>query len=629
MLRRSWLILLIVALAFALRVWRLGAPEIGGDEAFSYDFISRSYAEIVRATLEMREPHPVGAYFVQKFLMAFGGESEFALRFASAWFGVLAVAILYRLGRDVGLAGNGSSANVALLAAMLMAISSFSLRHTRELRMYAFTLALTLAAAALAWRCWERRRARDLVAYGIVAWLAMQTHYYAAAVLLAVNIFWLIAVASRRSWREAWPWGVTQAALGLACAPWLWAARDTLGGYTGNADLFRPLDVGLRSLGALIAGERSTDLGIAYPLVASLALLVGTARIWPRGPAARRGLLFVWLYLLLPIAFVVFTSFNRPIFRERYFIAALAPFCLLAAAACDPQPTANERHARPFARPFARPLIWATIGVTAAAMVHASFGYYRHWTTLPPDWRNLARLVEKYSDRPPEQLRVVLNFPDPAFAYYYTGRAPFFVMPYRMNDAAGAEAQVDEMLRDGVRRVIFQVVPSFWDEQQVARAALAHAFTQVEEQFSGRWIVQIYARHLPEDLKPIGAIFGEAGEAIQLQSAAVVADGRGRLLEVSLKWQGDADRLAGSEKIFVHVTAAGLPQALIAQLDQPLTADDLAAPLRTFGIRLPDKIAPGAYEVRVGIYDPTQPGMPRRQTDTGDDAVVIATVTLP
>ena len=92
----------VVLMAFAFRVFRLGYQELRGDETFGYFFSQHSLAEIIRSTLALREPHPVASYFLERAWFGLAGHSEFALRFVSVWFGVLAVALLFRLGRRLG-----------------------------------------------------------------------------------------------------------------------------------------------------------------------------------------------------------------------------------------------------------------------------------------------------------------------------------------------------------------------------------------------------------------------------------------------------------------------------------------------------------------------------------------------
>jgi hypothetical protein len=94
---------LVVLVGFGLRVFRLGSQELRGDESLGRLFSMQSVPELIRGTLALREPHPVASYVIQGAWLRVAGHSEFALRFVSAWFGALAVAIFYRLVRQLGL----------------------------------------------------------------------------------------------------------------------------------------------------------------------------------------------------------------------------------------------------------------------------------------------------------------------------------------------------------------------------------------------------------------------------------------------------------------------------------------------------------------------------------------------
>ena len=95
--------LAIFLASFAARVYRLGYQELRGDEAFGYFFSLRTVPDILRSTVALREPHPIASYVLEKLWIVGAGTSEFALRFISVWFGVLAVALIYRLARDLRL----------------------------------------------------------------------------------------------------------------------------------------------------------------------------------------------------------------------------------------------------------------------------------------------------------------------------------------------------------------------------------------------------------------------------------------------------------------------------------------------------------------------------------------------
>lgn len=606
-----WLVLLIVLAAFLLRTWRLGRAEIGGDEAFSYEYLTLPYLEIVHATITFHEPHPVGSYFIFRTLRPLFGESEFALRFTSALAGVLTVALVYRLGQELR-AQTRFPHTGALIGAALMAFSPFSLYHSRELRMYALALALTTAAGVFALAAWRSNRKRYLLLHALSGWAALHMHYYTAATLLALNLAWLIwsLVPTLRLHLRlpARAWVIAQVGIALAYAPWLWIAREAITAYGGNADFLDLFSALLRSLGTLVAGNRVYANVNAYAAISALALAISIAAL----ALARRtpALVFLLLYLALPIALVFAASIARPIFRERYFIPALSGFCLLVGGGLGSLWQARALWTRTLAIGAALPL--------AGALFVADRDYFNHWNNLGPDWQTLVRYVDQFSQAvPPERMRIALNFPDPAFRYYYRGPVRFMVMPYRVADYNSAKEQVDEMVRENVARVFLQDVTSFWDGDRVATRALSTAFTQIEERFTGRWIVKIFGRRTPEELQPFNATFDGR---ITLRAAALFPDSSGEFVEVALQWQGTTQSLRGSEKIFVHFAPAGRTDVALMQHDLFFNPAWFDGQVQLLSFRLSD-LPPANYGVRVGLYDPAQPGAPRLKLADGNDGV--------
>jgi uncharacterized membrane protein len=238
-LRREQLILFLVLLtSLAIRVYHLGFSELIGDEGFSYLLTRRSYAEIAAQVLAMGDPHPLGSYFTFKAWSNITGTSEFALRFPSAWFGVLAVGLVYRLGRELRLTTAARTA-----AAVLMALSPFGLLHSREMRMYGMLLALTMASTLLTWMLFQRFSWRIAAAYVFVSWLALNTHYYTGFVLVAQNIFIfgsMFLLRTNRQPRLLFGWILSQVGILIGSSPWLIALlnlTNTPGGIIFNAVL--------------------------------------------------------------------------------------------------------------------------------------------------------------------------------------------------------------------------------------------------------------------------------------------------------------------------------------------------------------------------------------------------------
>jgi 4-amino-4-deoxy-L-arabinose transferase-like glycosyltransferase len=624
---RPALVVLLLA-AFALRVYRLDTRELSGDEAFGYFFAQRSYSGIVQATLSLREPHPVASYFVQKAWSGLAGYSEFALRFASVWWGVLAVAILYRFARRLRL-----SPATALIGGGLLAVSPYVIAQSQTARMYSMSLALTLASTWLALEALARRRWAYWIAYVSVSWLAFHTHYYAVFILLAQNIFVLAS-----AWRDAnlrpklLPWLAAQAALVCLYLPWLIVAGATLTGYggAGESPAFEPML--RRSLSAFLVGEaaRPNEQALLAAL-GGLLMLIGVARLVIEVPRGRRIAFLLVLCLGLPVMGTWLSAQSRPIFNERYLAAAVPAYYLLLAAGAPwalLDKTSTPNPGRRAAAPM--PMILRTglmIGGLTAFLLGAGVMLSRYYEGpaqgKTAGWRELAVALARLSaGSPPERTRLIQNYPDPALWYYYRGPVPHLVLPPVPHDAQRTETEVARMFDAGVERVLLVVDERpTWDDDRLASSIVAQQYPLVAEQSVGHWPVQVYDRP-STTWTSIGASFGEIGlAAANITQTAVPPGG---VLVVHLRWRGTAGRPSGSEKATLQLLNP--EDTLIAQVDRPIGSAELAGASANFGIAVPQDASPGPHRLIVAVYDPTKPGAPRLLTESGADHLELATV---
>jgi hypothetical protein len=631
----EWLAIGLVLLGgLAVRVYHLGFPELAGDEGFSYVFIQRSYAEIVTATLAMGEPHPVGSYFIFKAWSNLAGSSEFALRFPSAWFGVMAIGLTYRLGRELRF-----SAAARIGAAMLIAVGPFSAFYSREMRMYGMLLALTLASTLLAWISFQRFSWRIVVAYIAISWLALNTHYYAGFVLVAQNLFVLSSTLLRRSknrLRALIGWIVAQIGVLISSSPWLIPALSVATTYSGAVDYSPDLVSALFVyLGSFLLGQHF-PLRDAVPALIWLCfalIVVGLAKLWLSGADQRIAGWLLALYLFVPLLLAWANGLNRPVFSQRYAIAALGPLYLILAEAAwgtllFPQPISRALRA-----------VSSSAGACIIAAALAGLqGYLRSDKVdgHPQIWEKFIHVINRYTEAvPASSVRIALNYPDPVFTYYHHRLWPqgpdFTTLPPRAQDIEGARAIAREWRAQGAERVLLQIVDSFWDGRGVAATALASEFAYMGETYTGQWIVKIYSRPGPGDLQPLNVQFVNGP---LLRAAYVRADPSVKLVEVYFSWDDGVTPLRGSEKFFIHVSEQANPFALIGQRDEPLVLASSQAiqvdglNVHGYGVPLNKAVPAGRYDVRIGLYDPAQTGMPRLLTSDGRDAVVIASFTV-
>lgn len=606
------MLLAILLFAFALRAAGLGAQELRGDEAFGYFFSLRPVADQMAATIALREPHPIASYIVERQWIAWAGASEYALRFVSLWFGMLAVALLGRLAHRLGL-----QPAVTLLGIALMAISPYAIWHSQDARMYSMSLALTLASTWLAVEWLSRRRWPWGLAYVAVSWLGLHTHYFGGFVLLAQSLF----VATRalglpRLWNTLSAWVSLQLLLALLYLPWLTQATAILTGYGGNGDSPGLAEMAQRALSVFAVGESApTGQRTGWAWAAAALLLVGLVRLVRDGPGGRRAAWLLLLYLITPLLATWYSAQSRPIFNERYLIAAAPPFYLLLAAAVAMPMSAHWRLR-------VVPLVSNVLLVILLLGVVSSL--HRHYTdptfSKTRGWRALAATLARHSaSLPAAQMRIAQNFPDPTLWYYYTGPVAHLVLPPGPHDPAGTAREVQELADEGVARVLLPVQPAAnWDDAAIASAGLAEHFRLAATTSIGVWPVEIYVAP-PTAMQPLGATFanGLRLDGYAVQPALPVA---GDYLVLFLTWHRMGATLTGTEVVFAQLlNTAG---QLAAQADRPL-ADSVGAEAGLYAILLPESLPSGAYRLIAGVYDPAQTGAPRIALTTGEDHMVL------
>jgi len=630
---------LILLIGLSVRVHHLGFPELAGDEGFSYVFIQRPYAALITDTLAMGEPHPLASYFIFKAWSDLAGISEFALRFPSAWFGVLAIGLAYRLGCELKL-----SHAARLGAAALTALGPFSAFYSREMRMYGMLLALTMASTLLMWVFVRRFSWRVAAAYVPVSWLALHTHYYASFVLLAQTLFVLgsaLLLRMRPSLRMLAGWTAAQIGVLIASLPWLIPALGIATSYGGAVDRSPDLVSAIFVYLSSFIGGQHFPLQEALPAIVCLCLALiaaGLVRLWLSGADGRLASGLLAIYLFVPLLLAWANGLNRPLFSQRYAISALGPLYLVVAAAAweglrGPQATAAHM------LPRLGRVALAGAGLLIVAATLAGLRAYLRSEKVdghPLIWHRFIDVINQYAESlPAHSVRVALNYPDPVYTYYHhrylSQGLAFATLPPRAQDAEGARAVAREWRAQDSERVLLQIVDSFWDGQGVAASALASEFAYLGDTYTGQWIVKIYGRPGPGDLQPLNVQFVNGP---RLSAAYARVNLTTRLLEIYLSWDAAGAMLRGSEKFFVHVSEADNPFVLIGQRDEPLTLNSPQAiqmggfTVHGYGLALHESPPIGRYHVRIGLYDPGRPGMPRLLTSSGHDAVVIATFTV-
>jgi mannosyltransferase len=221
----GYYVLLILLAGFALRLYRLGADSLWYDETVSAYLAAQPVVDLVGHTA--RDIHPPGYYLLLHFWAAAAGQSEFALAFFSLIFGVLLIALTYRLARLL------TTPNTAMWAALLVAVSPYHLWYSQEVRMYTLGAALGIAATYCALRAitspdnfrnlWGLSH-RFWLGYILCAALGLYTLYYFAFLLVILNLVFIACLlkTTKINLRQHLPLPQAQGSAALYSQPTFW-----------------------------------------------------------------------------------------------------------------------------------------------------------------------------------------------------------------------------------------------------------------------------------------------------------------------------------------------------------------------------------------------------------------------
>ena len=93
------LLLVLILLGLALRLYRIDAVSFRGDEAFTVlNWVSKPIAETLQSEIPLRDPQPPLAFALFRGWALLFGTSEFSKRVLPALFSLIGIPALYALG---------------------------------------------------------------------------------------------------------------------------------------------------------------------------------------------------------------------------------------------------------------------------------------------------------------------------------------------------------------------------------------------------------------------------------------------------------------------------------------------------------------------------------------------------
>lgn len=614
------LLLICVFLAFFLRLYRLDGHEIWGDEAYSITIAGWPFARAVSGNVDT---HPPLYYALLWVTVRAIGRSPLAVRFPSMLAGFVIVPLMYRLGRAV-------DRGIGLIAAILTAVSPFQIYYSQEARMYALSLAGATGSIITFWTLWQRQRNSQPISPGLwglyvfASLVAIYSHYYAFAVLLAEAVFLLVMAAKSRKPSYLAPWLVLWLGMALCFLPWILEHHRFLQGKASARfsewSLAKFGEIATRTLLACAVGKtlppeiRPWGWGI-----------VGIGIVGMINMAVRKQgqmLLFLSLVLLTALVFAWAVNPLMPFFEERYLLICTPPFLLLVAAGLSGK---KSRY------------LWSSFGMLIILSLSGISLWHYHFDPTFRKGEYGSLMAEIANQRRGGDL-LLLNNPLQAslFEYYHPEEIPYrFIPPGVLLTEEETERFFSETIT-GYRRVWLVDFgnPQEYDPLHRARAWLArHAYLGLRRDYLGATL-SLFILETPAQIKHPMNI--QLGDEIRLCGYSLGTDvgHPGEFLLVTLYWEA-LRPIPQSYTVFVHLLDS--EGRLAAQIDSPpaggafpttawvpgeFVADHYAIPL-------PANLPPGRYRLSVGMYLwPEMTRLPVKEGDQTGDAVFLGWIEI-
>ena len=392
------LLLAITLVAAALRFYKLGAWSFWIDELYTIGRIQAHYSSLESA-LRNIPPHvnwvPT-SLLISALAIRDLGVSEWSARLVPALIGVVSIPVLYLPTRRI------LGVGVALVAALLLAISPWHLFWSQNARFYTALMLFSMLALLAVYVGLEKDRPAYLLVALVFVYLAASERLFAILLIPIVAIYllllWLLPLEK--------PAGLNRRNLLILASPvvaGLLIEGSTLL-FTGNSRFFADLGwffLYRNTSPFRLLGVFSYQVG--FPLIA-LALFGGLYLFLQK---SRIGLLLllaavVPVISLLPLTLVMFT-------QERYAFLTLPAWIILAAVTVVAIYSRLQSHQLLLAL--------ALLALLVADATEDTLLYYRANEGNRRDWRTAFNVVREGAR---EDDLVVAFWPE--FAPYYLGR---------------------------------------------------------------------------------------------------------------------------------------------------------------------------------------------------------------
>lgn len=623
-------ITVILLLATFLRFYRIDAQSLWHDEGNSYQMTLKSADRIIGDAAA--DIHPPLYYFLLTAWRAAAGRSEFALRGLSAFFGIVLVTLVYKIGKK------SFDETSALASAFFAAIHPALIYYSQEMRMYEMVAMLGAGCWLVADSRWQMADSKWplRVTNGRSAWqrfiihhspfiillaLGLYTHYSFAFIVIAINTYILIRItqhASRNTQSLISTLRVQSLILPqllslLLYSPWLPIAYRQLTTWPAARENL-PIIESLLGVTRWLTLGHTVDAGLAVPALIGLAALIplGLYRALPRG----KNLLAIFLWLIVPSGLTVIFGLFSVAFAKFLIIAAPA-MCLVlgvGVAGLVAPKVGEEVSLRWIIMRGSTQRAVAIIALAGGMLVALTMNValtnlYFNPLYARADYRGIAQFLNHVAR---EGDVILTNSPsqEEVFRYYYTQPN---VIPVARSRPLNVPEQIAEL--ESISKTYKRIFVLYWgdgqaDPKKVIESWLNEKTFKAYDQWYGDVRLAAYAVNQTAGTmnQKVNARFGDR---IRLEGYSINDSpfAAGDILQLTLFWNPQSP-ISNRYKIFVH---------LIGDPDSPPVAQHDGEPVGglvlttmwkpneivrdNHGVFLPLDLPRGDYKLAVGLYD--------------------------
>ena len=334
---QRWVLLAVVVLYAAMRVYRGAAICMDGDEIFSVGVAAHDWMGLLRA-VGQDSIHPPLFYFLLKIWIAIGGDSLFWTRLLPTLFSTLAIIPMVLLGREFKLRPVAITSTVALAA-----VHPYLLYYSQHVRMY--TLLMLCALTSLwAFHSWinsgQPSDTIRLAMLTLVNIVSVNSHYYGWMVI-GLECCYLVLWKREFLRRMA----ISCALVFVGFLPWLWWVSGYIRakhGLASNLEWIQKPDAGALAWFFVDLAGFGDFPSIGRQAVTALVVLVLAAgyAAWRERAKLHSGH-FVYmarflLYFVLGSVAVAFTASRllpNSVWGHRHMVYLVFPMLMLVTAA--------------------------------------------------------------------------------------------------------------------------------------------------------------------------------------------------------------------------------------------------------------------------------------------------------